>query len=174
MRRSALAAMGEFVASRQEFLRAVWNEIINVPLSEIWIDNAQKAAVKDPNAPFADVGPALDRLLQNGASRRDLSLVCRSAAYDAVFGLLYMLEDPGVDSNTSALFESLLGADPSGKEGRPGSAQYDWWAEDCESLSAANVVGFSHDWPRLAPVRLSRAGCQPSDRTCVPPASCPC
>jgi hypothetical protein len=110
------------MASRGEFLRAIWKEIINAPLSEVWIDNAQKRAAKEPNAPFADVGSVLDRLLAAGASRRDLSLICRSAAYETVFGLLYMLEDAGVDDNSSPLFESLLGADPSGKEGRPGSA----------------------------------------------------
>jgi len=48
-------------------------------------------------------------------------LLKRFAAYEAAFGLLYMLEDPGVEDATM-LHESLLAADPSGKEGRPGSA----------------------------------------------------
>jgi hypothetical protein len=34
-----------------------------------------------------------------------------------------MLDDPGIDDgDVIGLHESLLGADPSGKEGRPGSA----------------------------------------------------
>jgi hypothetical protein len=37
--------------------------------------------MQDPDAPFADVGPALKRLLALGASRQDLSLVCRFAVY---------------------------------------------------------------------------------------------
>jgi hypothetical protein len=61
--------------------------------------------------------------LELGASRRDLSLVARFAAYGAVFSTLYTFSDPGVDDNdVEMLHESLLGADPSGKEGRPGSA----------------------------------------------------
>ena len=78
---------------------------------------------RDPNRPFADLGPVLERLLKSGASRRDLSLISRFAAYEAVFQALYMLGDPGVDNNDiEMMHESLVGADPSGKEGRPGSA----------------------------------------------------
>jgi hypothetical protein len=109
--------------SRETFLRLVWDEIINVPLTSAWIENTIAAAMKDANAPFADAGPALERLLAKGADRRDLCLVARAEIYEAVFSLLYMLDDPGVDdANVFMLQESLLGADPSGKEGRPGSA----------------------------------------------------
>ena len=42
---------------------------------------------------------------------------------EAVFGTLYALDDPGVDNgDVFMLHEELLGADPSGLEGRPGSA----------------------------------------------------
>ncbi|MGB8356298.1 MAG: hypothetical protein WCD79_20535 [Chthoniobacteraceae bacterium] len=52
-----------------------------------------------------------------------MSLIARQAAYEAVFGTLYALSDPGVnDNDIEMLHESLLSADPSGKEGRPGSA----------------------------------------------------
>ena len=81
------------------------------------------AAKKDSKAPFADAGASLERLLAAGANRRDISLAARFAIYEAVFSLLYMLDDPGVDDNdVFMLQESLLGTDPSGKEGRPGSA----------------------------------------------------
>jgi hypothetical protein len=109
--------------SREEFLRIVWDEVINPPMTGVWIDNAIAASKKDGNAPFADVGAALERILANGIDRRDLSLVARSAIYNAVFSLFYMLDDPGVDDgDVFMLHELLLGADPSGKEGRPGSA----------------------------------------------------
>jgi hypothetical protein len=50
-------------------------------------------------------------------------MIARHAAYEAVFGTLYALSDPGVDDNDiEMMHESLLSADPSGKEGRPGSA----------------------------------------------------
>jgi hypothetical protein len=54
--------------------------------------------------------------------RRDLSLIARFAAYEAVFGTRYALSDPDVEDNdVEMLHESLLSADPSGREGRPGS-----------------------------------------------------
>ena len=110
------------MATREEFLRLMW-ERINSPLREYWIDNVVRASKKDPEAPFADVGPVLERLLASGASRRDLSLLIRYAAYEEAFSLLYLLCDPGVDEgDLEGLYESLLTADPSGKEGRPGSA----------------------------------------------------
>jgi hypothetical protein len=111
------------MSTREEFLRVVWDEVINSPMSGAWIDNTIAASKRDARAPFADIGPALERLLAAGANRRDLCLAARWAVYEAVFSLLYMLDDPGVDGgNVFMLHDSLLGADPSGKEGRPGSA----------------------------------------------------
>jgi len=63
----------ERMASRDEFLLQLWNEIINKPLSEVWFDNAIRRAAKEPNAPVADLGPVVDRLLSQGVSSRDLS-----------------------------------------------------------------------------------------------------
>jgi hypothetical protein len=110
------------MATRAQILKQLWNDI-NCAMQERWIENWIATAKRDPKAPFADAGLALQRLLELGASRRDLSLVARSAAYEAVFSTLYTFSDPGVDDNdVEMLHESLLGADPSGKEGRPGSA----------------------------------------------------
>lgn len=111
------------MATREEFLDQAWNQVINSPMHEHWIDNIIGASEKDPSAPFADLGPALKRLLALGASRRDMSLLSRFASYEAVFQILYMLSDPGIDDNhVEMMHESLLAADPSGMEGRPGSA----------------------------------------------------
>lgn len=69
------------------------------------------------------MGPAIKRILDAGASPRDLRLVLRATAYEAVFGTLYAMGDPGVDdNNVFMLHEELLTADPSGMDGRPGSA----------------------------------------------------
>lgn len=58
-----------------------------------------------------------------GVSARDINLIRRHAAYDALFSTLYSIGDPGVDDDdVFILHESLLSADPSGLEGRPGSA----------------------------------------------------
>ena len=111
------------MATREEFLKQLWDEIINPTMQEHWIDNIIRASEKHPESSFADVGPALQRLLAQGADRRDLSLVARHAAYEAVFGTLYSFSDPGVDEGEAeSLHESLLSADPSGLEARPGSA----------------------------------------------------
>jgi hypothetical protein len=101
----------------------MWRENINSCMQEHWIDNWIRASEKQPDSPFAEVGLVLKRLLAAGATRRDLSLVARASAYDAVFGTLYALSDPGIDDNdVEMLHESLLSADPSGKDGRAGSA----------------------------------------------------
>jgi transposase-like protein len=77
----------------------------------------------DNGAPFADFGPLLTRLTELGATRRELSLFARAIAYRGAFNTLYALEDPGIDEKgPSSLYESILSADPSGREGRPGSA----------------------------------------------------
>ncbi len=111
------------MATREHFLKLAWTDVINPPMSGAWIDNTISCAESQPNAPFADLGPALKRLLEGGANRRDLCLIARHASYEAVFQILYMLDDPGVDNDDNKmLHESLLAADPSGKEGRPGSA----------------------------------------------------
>jgi hypothetical protein len=96
------------MSTRDEFLR------------QVWIDNLIKTSEQRPNDPFADVGAILKRLLAARVTKEDLSSIARFAAYEASFGTLYLLEDPGVD-NATMLHESLLSADPSGKEGRPGS-----------------------------------------------------
>lgn len=109
--------------SREEFLDLLWSEVINSPMQEVWIDTAINTSQKQPNGPFGDVGPALDRLLSLGASRRDLSLIYRMASYEAVFDTLYKMADPGVKPDDAAmLFEDLLMSDPSGLEAGPGSA----------------------------------------------------
>jgi hypothetical protein len=110
------------MATRDEFLQMLWHDSINSPPNDAWIDRVIQSSEKDRNEPFADAGQALKRLRALGASYEDIGHIMRSASYEAVFGVLYALDDPGVDNDDQeGLFESLLGADPSGKEGRPGS-----------------------------------------------------
>jgi hypothetical protein len=111
------------MASRAAFLEQVWNQVINACMTARWIDAAVAHSRRRPDAPFADVGPALERLLAAGATREDICLVARHASYEAAFQVLYMLDDPGVDGDDNKMMhEELLGADPSGREGRRGSA----------------------------------------------------
>jgi len=114
------------VASRTELLTHLWREVIDANLRVRSLEQMIAGAKLHPEAPFADTGPAIERLLALGASPDDICLVRRDAAYDAVFATLYALGDPGVDGNdVFMLHESLRTADPSGLEGRPGSARAD-------------------------------------------------
>jgi hypothetical protein len=104
--------------SRIEFLQLLWSETINAAYGGSWIDNCIRSYEEDANSPFADVGQAMKHMRELGVSDSDINAVGRGACYDAVFDVLYKLGDPGVE-NADLLFEELLLADPSGREGRP-------------------------------------------------------
>ena len=88
-----------------------------------WIENAVSDPARGPDTPFADLGPALKRLLALGADARDLSLVARHASFEAVFQVLYLrMTLAWTATTTRMMHEELLMADPSALEGRPGSA----------------------------------------------------
>lgn len=103
---------------RESFLLHLWTHVINASLEP---DALQRRQLLEADAPFADSGPAIQRLLALGADIRDLQLLMRDAAYEAVFNTLYSLEDPGIELEEEeefGLYEELLMADPTGREGR--------------------------------------------------------
>jgi hypothetical protein len=106
------------MASRDEFLRILWSETINGVESGHWIDNCIRAFDDDPTSPFADVGRAMKNMRANGVADADIVAIGRGASYEAVFDVLYKLGDPGVEDG-EMLFEELLMADPTGREGSP-------------------------------------------------------
>jgi hypothetical protein len=112
------------MTAREDLLTHLWTEVININLRDSSLDNIVAHCKRDPTGPFGDTGPAIERILAAGAARRDLCLVMRATAYEAVFGALYSLSDPGSDKDddVSTLYEELLMAEPSGTGGRPGSA----------------------------------------------------
>src|SRR5262245_15070992 len=112
------------MATREEFLRHLWTEKINPVFRDSALDNIVSNCKRDPDGAFSDAGPAIERMLAAGISRRDLRLVLRLVRYEGVFGALYSLSEPGLDhdDDASTLYEELLMADPSGMEGRPDSA----------------------------------------------------
>ena len=111
------------MSSREELLAHLWAQVINSHLRPEGLTQMISRAKAKPDEPFADSGPALERLLGLGADPRDICLLMRDAAYGAVFSTLYSIDDPGVDGNdVFMLHEELLMADPSGMEGRPGSS----------------------------------------------------
>jgi hypothetical protein len=110
------------MADIEALLKTLWMGI-NTWMGEHWIDNGIQEFKAHPDAPFSDTGAALERLLALGASRRDLSLLCRNAAYLATFGTLIDVQESRITiEELLGLHECLLGSDPSGMEGRPGSA----------------------------------------------------
>jgi hypothetical protein len=119
------------MTAREELLAHLWKEVININLRDASLDNIVAHCKRDPTGPFGDTGPAIERMLAAGASRRDLCLVMRSTAYEAAFGTLYCLSEPGSDQQdgASTLHEELLMAEPSGTEGRPGSADAVGWGK---------------------------------------------
>ena len=105
------------------------------------MDSAIAACEQDPDAPFADAGAALKRLKEMGLNPADLAPVARFLAYEAVFGVRQILDEANATDGSDrcpgwklmevgddggltgrrigGLHESVLGADPSGREGRP-------------------------------------------------------
>ena len=113
------------MADREEFLRLIWDEVINASVPDDW---RPFASDEEADEAFGDVGPAVKRLLDLGASNRDISLIVRMSVYEAVFNTLVMFGDPGLDEldedcadTIESLHEELLSADPSGTEAAPGS-----------------------------------------------------
>jgi hypothetical protein len=110
----------EFMATREEFLAHLWTDVIDALSREQGLDNIIANNRRRPHDAFSDSGPALERMLAAGVSRHDLCRLLRLTAYEAVFGTLYALSDPGLDGDEDAgtLYEELLMADPSGVDGR--------------------------------------------------------
>jgi hypothetical protein len=97
--------------SREDLIDHLWRELIN-PLAEP--DSLQRIIEhcrRFPNTAFAQTGAAIERALAAGVSAQDLCRIQHAAAYEAVFGTLYAMDDPGVDGNdVFGLHESLLSA----------------------------------------------------------------
>ena len=84
---------------------------------------AKMAREKKSNTPFGDVGATVKRLLNSGANTADLAQLAIWSRYDACEQAFRLIDQAGLQhpDDTVGLHESLLGSDPSGKEGRPGS-----------------------------------------------------
>jgi len=105
--------------TRDALLRHLWQTVIDVQLDEATLQSDIHYAEDHPGRPFTQAGAIIGRLLKSGISASDICAIRREAAYRAVFSTLYALDDPGVDGDdVLMLHESLLGADPSGREGR--------------------------------------------------------
>jgi hypothetical protein len=124
---------------RYLFLRQAWKQVIDED-DHSWIQAQIDRSLEHPGRPCSGIGPALQRLLDHGANPQDLTDVVRVMQYELLFGLCYLLGDPGLEepevqdiswgliqfdkngdavAEISGLYESLLGMDPTGREMRP-------------------------------------------------------
>jgi hypothetical protein len=126
---------------RYAFLREAWRLVIG-PRDQRWMTEMLPRKPDDPGGEF---GPAIERLLATGARPEDLTTIVRIMQWGLLFGLCFLLDDPGgdieaevpdlawqlflVDENgeakepIGALHESVLHTDPTGREMRPPGAQ---------------------------------------------------
>ena len=121
------------------FLRQAWRSVVSRS-DRAWIDSEIAHARERPDAPGSGIGPALERLLECGCARDDLTEVVRTMQWQLLFALCYLLSDPDIpepalahvnwalvevdDDGTigrhiGGLHESVLETDPSGQEMRP-------------------------------------------------------
>ena len=99
------------MGTREELVEHLWQTVINPLRDPQWIDNVLANCRRAPDSGFGAVGPALERVLAAGVSPRDLCLINQLTAYEAVFGTLYALGDPGVDGGeVFGLHEEMAGA----------------------------------------------------------------
>lgn len=121
------------------FLRRAWEYIVSEDDSS-WIDRVIIHDDKRPADPYAAVGHALKSLRAKGATDEEITDLVRGIQAELLFGLCYMLEDPGdvpdgvtpvdwglfrLDEHGNpvepirGLHESVLDTDPTGREMRP-------------------------------------------------------
>jgi hypothetical protein len=103
------------MSTREELVDHLWQEMINPAADPSRLDNIIANCRRRPDASFAGVGPAIERTLAAGVSAADICLIYRCATYEAVFGTLYAIGDPGVDNNNVFGLYEILGSSPSAK-----------------------------------------------------------
>ncbi len=121
------------------FLRQAWSHIV-AGSDTGWMQQAIQRGELIPEEPFAGVGAALRRCLDQGVSAQDLNDIVRGKQAELLFNLCYLLNDPSfvekelndlewglfqVDGDGNPmpprigfLHKSVLETDPSGREMR--------------------------------------------------------
>lgn len=100
------------MASREDLAEHLWQELINPLADPSTLDNIVANCKRNPEGTFAGVGAAIERALAAGVSPEDLCLINRSATYEAVFGTLYAIGDPGVDDDDVFGLYEILATSP--------------------------------------------------------------
>jgi hypothetical protein len=153
--------------TEKAFFDSLWENISPDDDGKWLVDLARKKA---GDAPFDDTGASVKQLKKGGATARELGAIAAWHRYDASFHTLRLLQESGIKTGDEAdgLYELLLGSDPSGMEGRPGSwplqnnkaAKAKGKAEPLWKIRSVQACAFSPDGETLAvagassPVRL--------------------
>jgi hypothetical protein len=96
------------VGTREELIEHLWQTVINPLREPERLQNVIAHCRRAPDSGFGAVGPAIERALAAGVPPGDLCLIQQMTAYEAVFGTLYALCDPGVDDNdVFGLYEDM-------------------------------------------------------------------
>jgi hypothetical protein len=103
------------MGTREELVEHLWKEIINPLENPEVLENIISNCKRQPDASFAEVGPAIERALAAGVSPADICLIYRSATYEAVFGTLYAIGYPGVDNDDVFGLYEILQTSPNAK-----------------------------------------------------------
>lgn len=101
--------------TREEFVEHLWQEMINPLDRPSILDNIVANCKRNPDGSFSGVGPAIERALAAGVPAEDLCLIIRSTTYEAVFGTLYAIGDPGVDDGDVFGLYEIMATSPSAK-----------------------------------------------------------
>jgi hypothetical protein len=94
-------------------LTKIWREAID-PLRdepESWIQSQIEYSRKDREAPFADAGLALERLLQAGMVAKDVGIVARFVAFNTAQTILAFLDHIDFDPELSELEDAAQPGD---------------------------------------------------------------
>jgi hypothetical protein len=136
---------GRQMKLRDAILRDVWKYIAD-EVDVSWVDNV--AGQSADNGPLGDLPEIIRRMLSAGVSKQDIARFAKMNGYEAAFGALYILDggtlgddyeisdnagreigwhvqafdfetEQPIDAGIRGLHESILSADPTGREMRP-------------------------------------------------------
>ena len=112
--------LDQWGASPSVFLWLVWDECIRGALAPLHVENARRDLADGADGFFGNVGGALDRIVELGATPNELHVLGQAIAASTASQVLELFTQPGVEGNRiRQMFENLLTADPSGRDGAP-------------------------------------------------------
>lgn len=108
--------------ANNKYVNDLRKQVLHSRLPKIYLKRLMDEAKQHPNGPFADVGPAIQRIFDAKASRDDLVAFAQQQQYQTCLDALQLIAKHWTNDVAEAcLYESILGAEPTGSDARPGS-----------------------------------------------------